>query len=86
MSEVEGAAVSVFWQDPKRTVNDVAIALPIEELHTEPGWYYVFDEYPDEGSIGPFDSQAAAATHAIESGCSPATSQPTKEAPEEESN
>jgi len=31
--------------------------------HDGPGWYYVFDDYPDEGSCGAFETL----THARES-------------------
>jgi hypothetical protein len=36
--------------------------------HDGPGWYYVMDDYPDEGSCGAFVSMSAAAEHAKASG------------------
>jgi hypothetical protein len=32
------------------------------------GWYYMDDEYPEEGSVGPFRSLAEAEAHAAEAG------------------
>ncbi len=34
--------------------------------HDGPGWYYVFSEYPDEGSVGAFATKDEAIAHAIE--------------------
>lgn len=35
-----------------------------ETWHDGPGWYYVSDEYPDEGSHGAFTTEAEARAHA----------------------
>ena len=35
--------------------------------HDGRGWYYIVDEYPDEGSCGAFASRQAAVEHAA--GC-----------------
>lgn len=35
-----------------------------ETWHDGAGWYYVLDEYPDEGSCGAFATRAAAIEHA----------------------
>jgi hypothetical protein len=37
--------------------------------HDGPGWYYTYDEYPDEGSCGAFATQVDAVTHAALTGC-----------------
>ena len=39
-----------------------------ETWHDGPGWYYVDDEYRDEGCCGAFESYEAAADHAREAG------------------
>lgn len=36
--------------------------------HDGPGWYYVLDEYPDEGSWGAFADRETAIAHAKREG------------------
>lgn len=36
--------------------------------HDGPGWYYVIDDYPDEGSCGAFKTRHAAILHAAREG------------------
>lgn len=36
--------------------------------HNGPGWYYVIDEYPDEGSCGAFATREEAIEHASSAG------------------
>jgi hypothetical protein len=36
--------------------------------HSGPGWYYWDDEYPDEGSVGVFQTREEAEAHAREAG------------------
>jgi len=36
--------------------------------HDGPGWYYIEDEYPEEGSTGAFKTWEEAANHAEECG------------------
>lgn len=36
--------------------------------HDGPGWYYVDDEYPEDGSCGAFTTRAMAIDHAHRSG------------------
>lgn len=38
------------------------------EAHDGAGWYYVDDEYPEEGSCGAFAAAAEAIAHAAEAG------------------
>lgn len=38
------------------------------EWHDGAGWYYVIDEYPDEGSCGSFTFRQDAVAHAEECG------------------
>ena len=33
-----------------------------------PGWHYYDESYPDEGSVGPFDTEAEAVKHAEDAG------------------
>lgn len=42
--------------------------------HDGPGWYWVDDDYPDEGSCGAFLTRAAAEAHAIACGYAVGTS------------
>ena len=39
-----------------------------ETWHDGPGWYYVLDEYPDEGSCGAFATKGEAIAHAARAG------------------
>ena len=39
------------------------------DAHDGPGWYYIYDEYPDEGSCGAFSTREEAVKHARESDC-----------------
>lgn len=39
-----------------------------EDAHDGPGWYYIDDVYPDEGSVGAFNSCSEAAEHAEATG------------------
>ncbi len=39
-----------------------------ETWHDGPGWYYVDDEYRDEGSCGAFPTREDAVAHAREAG------------------
>jgi hypothetical protein len=36
--------------------------------HDGPGWYYIIDDYPDEGSAGAFATRQAALDHATACG------------------
>lgn len=36
--------------------------------HDGPGWYYWDTDYPDEGSVGAFNSKEDAVRHAVEEG------------------
>lgn len=36
--------------------------------HDGPGWYYVIDDYPDEGSCGAFATREQAIEHAANAG------------------
>lgn len=47
---------------------EVTIYLGDAGWHDGPGWYYVIDEYPDEGSCGSFGSEIEAGRHAREAG------------------
>jgi hypothetical protein len=48
--------------------------------HDGPGWYWVIDEYPDEGSCGAFETELEAREHAISAGYEVAPSTPRPEA------
>jgi hypothetical protein len=37
--------------------------------HDGRGWYYVIDDYPDEGSCGAFARREDAVAHAAAAGC-----------------
>lgn len=39
-----------------------------ETWHDGPGWYYVIDDYPDDGSCGAFVTRESAVAHAEECG------------------
>ena len=39
-----------------------------ETWHDGAGWYYIIDDYPDEGSFGSFPTKEAAIEHAIADG------------------
>ena len=36
--------------------------------HDGPGWYWIIDEYPEEGSCGAFSTRKEAVDHATEAG------------------
>lgn len=44
------------------------IHLGDETWHDGPGWYYLDDEYPDEGSVGAFATREEAEAHAKQCG------------------
>lgn len=56
-------------QDERSTVT-LHYASPDEGFawHDGPGWYYVIDEYPDEGSCGAFATCREAREHAERDG------------------
>jgi hypothetical protein len=37
-----------------------------KQWHGGPGWYYWDESYPDEGSVGPFKTEAEARVHATQ--------------------
>lgn len=56
----------VIRNDPEPEL--ATIHLGDETWHSGPGWYYVLDDYPDEGSCGAFETAAAATAHAAAAG------------------
>lgn len=42
----------------------VTFKLGDETWHDGPGWYYIYTEYPDEGSCGAFATRDEAEAHA----------------------
>lgn len=57
--------------DLDQTVKPIAPVAFFNTAHSGTGWYYWLEEYPEEGSVGPFDFRDQAAKHARDSGCTP---------------
>lgn len=53
---------------PSQTEDTATLYLGDETWHGGPGWYYVIDDYPDEGSCGPFAEPDGAIVHAAAAG------------------
>ena len=60
--------------EPSREADDhpdretVSLYLGNATWHDGPGWYYVIDDYPDEGSCGSFRLRQDAVDHAVRCG------------------
>ena len=50
-----------------------------DEAHDGPGWYYYFDEYPEEGSCGAFATREECEAHARQCDCEVAVLPQSKE-------
>ena len=55
---------------PETATSDKQIAgiIPPQSGSHYTGWYYYDESYPDEGSVGPFDTEAEAVKHAEDAG------------------
>ncbi len=59
-----------LWQQPTTDISSTeeqptcTIYWYGDDAHDGPGWYYVDDEYPEEGSVGSFLTWQGAADHA----------------------
>lgn len=58
-----GAVVRNLWKGPNVTDEYCAVVdvvLAGDEGHGGPGWYYYDTEYPEEGCVGPYATEAEA--------------------------
>ncbi len=63
-------AQSCLDQDRADLEDEVAPAIVthFDSGHDGPGWYYIAQDYPDEGSVGSFETRAEAVAHAVDGG------------------
>jgi len=56
--------VGPWEEDEADEIEYVCIERWGSEAHGGPGWYYYWEEYPDEGSCGPYETWEEAEEHA----------------------
>jgi hypothetical protein len=70
MTEFPGASYDA-WKTTEPVSDDrptVTLMQGDDTWHDGPGWYYVIDEYQDEGSCGAFATRVEAEAHACAGG------------------